>query len=135
MNHRADARGWIVAAAGSGVLSVVGGAFAAHGLDPVTGSKAIGWLQTASVFGGLHALAMLAVAALAGSGRVNDSVARVAQALFVLGSILFPGALYALALGGPRCLGAVAPAGGIAFIVGWVSLAISAIRACPERRP
>jgi uncharacterized membrane protein YgdD (TMEM256/DUF423 family) len=134
MNRRADARGWIAAAAGGGAISVVGGAFAAHGLDPIGGGKAIGWLQTASLFGGLHALAMLAVAALAGLGRINDSAARVVQALFLLGSILFSGALYVLALGGPRWLGAVAPAGGIAFIAGWVSLAVSALRDGPGRR-
>jgi len=107
MNHRADARGWIAAAAGGGAISVLGGAFAAHGLDPLGGSKAIGWLQTASLFGGLHALAMLAVAALAGIGRTNDSIARVVQALFLLGSILFPGALCILAFDGPRWLGAL----------------------------
>ena len=55
---------------------------------------------------------------LAGTGRVNDTPARVIQALLLLGSILFPGTLYILALGGPRSLGVVVLAGGIAFIVG-----------------
>ena len=40
--------------------------------------------------------------------------------LFVIGSILFPAALYGLALHLPRWLGAVAPIGGSAFILaGW----------------
>jgi uncharacterized membrane protein YgdD (TMEM256/DUF423 family) len=48
---------------------------------------------------------------------------------FVLGILLFAGSLYALALGAPRVLGAIAPLGGTAFILGWVALAIAAWRA------
>ena len=135
MSCRADGWGWIIAAAFGGTVSVVGGAFAAHGLDPLGDAKAIGWLQTASLFGALHALAMLAVVALAGIGRLAGGAAVAAQSLFLLGSILFPGALYTLALGGPRWFGAVVPLGGIAFIVGWASLAVSASRGCSGRPP
>ena len=53
-----------------------------------------------------------------GCHRDQVAPARVIQALFLLGSILFPGALYILALGGLRSLGVVVLAGGIAFIVG-----------------
>jgi uncharacterized membrane protein YgdD (TMEM256/DUF423 family) len=41
--------------------------------------------------------------------------------------VLFPGALYALAFGAPRWMGAVAPIGGIAFILGWLSLGLAAL--------
>ncbi|MFB6260393.1 MAG: DUF423 domain-containing protein, partial [Thiohalorhabdaceae bacterium] len=40
----------------------------------------------------------------------------------------FPGTLYALALGGPRWLGAVTPLGGTAFILAWLLLAVAAFR-------
>jgi uncharacterized membrane protein YgdD (TMEM256/DUF423 family) len=123
---KADARGWIVVAALGAGISVVAGAFAAHGLDPHTeaGAKAREWLRIGSHYEMVHALAMLAVVAL--SARLNARPAVVTQWLFLAGGILFPGALYALALGGPLWFGAVAPLGGLAFIVGWLSLAIAA---------
>ena len=53
---------------------------------------------------------------------------RTALWLFLAGSVLFPGALYSLSFGGPRWFGAVAPIGGLAFIAGWVFLAIAALK-------
>lgn len=131
----AAAKGWIVVAALSGALSVIVGAFAAHGLDVSTeaGRKAREWLQTGSQYEMVHALAMLAVVALARGAMMNGSWAVVAQCLFLAGSVLFPGALYALAFGGPRWFGAVAPFGGTAFILGWASLVVAALmRAGPD---
>ncbi len=125
----AAAKGWIVVAALSGAISVIVGAFAAHGLDLSTeaGRKAREWLQTGSQYEMIHALAILAVVALARGSMLNVSVATVAQWLFLAGSVLFPGALYALAFGGPRWFGAVAPIGGTAFILGWLSLGLAAL--------
>jgi len=125
----AAAKGWIVVAALSGAIAVAVGAFAAHGLDLSTeaGRKAREWLQTGSQYEMIHALAIIGVVALARSATLNAPVALVAQCLFLLGSVLFPGALYALAFGGPRWFGAVAPIGGTAFILGWVSLALAAL--------
>jgi uncharacterized membrane protein YgdD (TMEM256/DUF423 family) len=42
--------------------------------------------------------------------------------------VVFPGTLYALALGGPRWLGAVTPVGGTAFILAWGLLAVAAFK-------
>jgi uncharacterized membrane protein YgdD (TMEM256/DUF423 family) len=125
----AAAKGWIVVAALSGAIAVAVGAFAAHGLDLSTeaGRKARQWLQTGSQYEMIHALAIIGVVGLARSATLNAPVALVAQCLFLLGSVLFPGALYALAFGGPRWFGAVAPIGGTAFILGWVSLALAAL--------
>lgn len=124
------ARLWIVVAALSGAISVIVGAFAAHGLDLRTedGLKARDWLQTGSHYQMFHALAMLGVCALAGAELLNVRLATIALWLFLAGSVLFPGALYSLSFGGPRWFGAVAPIGGIAFIAGWVFLAIAAFR-------
>jgi uncharacterized membrane protein YgdD (TMEM256/DUF423 family) len=125
----AAAKGWIIVAALSGAISVALGAFAAHGLDLSTeaGRKAREWLQTGSHYQIIHALAIVAVVGLARSAMLNGRVAVVTQCLFFVGSVLFPGALYALAFSGPRWLGAVAPIGGAAFILGWLSLALAAV--------
>jgi uncharacterized membrane protein YgdD (TMEM256/DUF423 family) len=123
------ARGWIVVAALSAALSVAIGAFAAHGIDVSTpaGVKAREWLHTGSQYEMIHALAMLAVVALAHGERLGGRTALAVHWLFLIGSVFFSGALYALALGGPKWFGAVAPLGGTAFILGWLCLAVAAI--------
>jgi uncharacterized membrane protein YgdD (TMEM256/DUF423 family) len=73
-----------------------------------------------------HALG-LGLAAWAFS-RGGGAAAAWAGWLFVLGTVLFSGSLYALALSGVRALGAVTPLGGVAFIAGWVALAVAALR-------
>jgi uncharacterized membrane protein YgdD (TMEM256/DUF423 family) len=125
----AAARGWIVIAALSGAIAIALGAFAAHGLDlsAEAGRKAREWLQTGSHYQIIHALAILAVVVLARSALLNGRAALVSQCLFLTGSVLFPGALYALAFGGPRWLGAMAPIGGTAFILGWLTLGLAAL--------
>jgi uncharacterized membrane protein YgdD (TMEM256/DUF423 family) len=45
---------------------------------------------------------------------------------FVVGILVFSGSLYALSLSGVKWLGAIAPLGGTAFMVGWGCLAIAA---------
>ena len=127
LQTQAAGRGFIAFAALSGAISVIAGAFAAHGLDAVAEAKEIGWLHTGSQYAAIHALAMLAVASLAGMGRLNAKFAVPAQWLFLVGGVLFPAALYGLALHGPRLLGAVPPIGGTAFIIGWLMLAVSAL--------
>jgi uncharacterized membrane protein YgdD (TMEM256/DUF423 family) len=127
LQTRAAGRGFIAFAAVSGAVSVIAGAFAAHGLDAVAQAKEIGWLHIGSQYAAIHALAMLAVASLAAMGRLGPKLALSAQWLFLVGGVLFPAALYGLALHGPRLLGAVAPIGGTAFILGWLFLAAAAL--------
>jgi uncharacterized membrane protein YgdD (TMEM256/DUF423 family) len=74
----------------------------------------------------LHAFALLAIAAL--WARLADGWGTAAAVAFILGILLFSGSLYAFALGAPRVLGAVAPVGGTLFILGWIALAVAALR-------
>lgn len=48
--------------------------------------------------------------------------------LFLLGSLIFAGCLYAMVLGGPRFLGAVVPIGGALMIIAWLTLAFAGWR-------
>lgn len=111
---------WIILAAVLGFLCVGFGAFAAHGL---TDPEAQGWMRTGATYGLAHVVATLACLALARTGVVR---ARSAAPLFLLGVTIFAGSLAALALGGPRWLGAVTPVGGLCFLAGWGVLAWSA---------
>jgi uncharacterized membrane protein YgdD (TMEM256/DUF423 family) len=45
-----------------------------------------------------------------------------------IGTLLFAGSLYALALGAPRGMAALAPVGGVAMLLGWVSVLLGARR-------
>jgi uncharacterized membrane protein YgdD (TMEM256/DUF423 family) len=103
-------------AALSGAIAVAAGAFGAHGAGP----RAAEWLKT-----GAHYQLIHAVAALVAVGRPRG---RAAAWLFLAGGALFAGSLYAMALGGPRALGAVTPLGGLALIAGWCWLALGAWR-------
>ncbi len=52
--------------------------------------------------------------------------ARFAPALFLAGTLLFSGSLYALAFGAPRIVGVITPVGGLCFLAGWAVLAWAA---------
>lgn len=108
----------VLAAAVAGFLGVAFGAFAAHGIaDP----QAKAWMQTGAQYELAHALAALICALL-------PRPAPRAAVAFLAGVALFSGSLYAMGLGGPRWLGAVTPLGGLAFLAGWVLLALAARR-------
>ena len=106
---------FVVFAALNGAIAVLGGAFAAHGLDAEPGSARVGWLRTAAEYQIIHALAILAVVALGGP--------RLANLCFAAGIALFSGSLYLLVITGWKWLGMVMPLGGLAFIAGWLALA------------
>ena len=111
---------WIRLAAVSGLLSVVAGAFAAH---RITDPQAREWLRTGASYQAIHALAALLSLALFPN---PGPTARRVPAIFLAGTVFFSGSLYAMALGGPRWLGAVTPLGGLLFLAGWGILAWSA---------
>lgn len=110
-------RTWTGLAAVSGLLAVAFGAFAAHGISE---PKPVEWLHTGSQYQMVHALAVFAAFALHRAGAKGMGLA---AALFLAGTVLFSGSLYAMALGGPRILGAVTPIGGLSFMIGWAILA------------
>jgi uncharacterized membrane protein YgdD (TMEM256/DUF423 family) len=112
-------RPWLVAAALLGLASVAFGAFAAHGVrDP----EAQGWLRTGAEYGFVHVLAALVAANLG---------LRWPPRLFVAGAAIFAGTLWAMALGGPKVLGAVTPVGGVTLMAGWALLAWGLARRQP----
>ena len=99
------------------------GAFGAHALKVRLAPDALALWQTGVNYHAWHALGLLAAATL--MGVVGDRRAlRIAAACFAAGIVVFSGSLYALALGAPRAIGAATPFGGVAFIAGWIALAL-----------
>jgi uncharacterized membrane protein YgdD (TMEM256/DUF423 family) len=109
----------------SGFLAVAAGAFGAHALrDRLTGAM-LDVFQTGVTYQMYHALALVGVGILLARFSIDGSVWLTAAGwLFVGGSVLFSGSLYALSLSGTTWLGAITPVGGIAFLVGWLAVAI-----------
>lgn len=106
-----------------GLTGVSLGAFGAHALDArleALDTKAV-W-ETAVDYQMWHALALLV---LAWSPKASRRLS-IAGACFGVGTLLFSGSLYWLALEGPRWLGPVTPIGGLLFIVGWLLLIATA---------
>jgi uncharacterized membrane protein YgdD (TMEM256/DUF423 family) len=119
-------RQWLFIAAVMGALAVICGAFAAHGLQARLDVQAREIFETGARYHMYHALAMgLAALAMRGEAVIR---ARWAAILFLAGILLFSGSLYLLALTGNAVLGFVTPIGGIAFLAGWVFLALAALR-------
>ena len=108
----------------SGLISVAAGAFGAHALRHRLVPESLSVFETAARYQMYHALALLAAGWAA--SRWPGALPKWAGWCFVLGTILFSGSLYPLALTGARWLGAVTPLGGVAFMVGWLCLALSA---------
>lgn len=112
---------WVIVGGLSGMLSVAAGAFGAHALRSRLAPDLLAVFETGSRYQMYHAIALVLVGLLA--ARPQGAAVTVAGWAFVVGTLLFSGSLYALALSGVRSLGAVTPLGGIAFLVGWVAVA------------
>ncbi len=109
-------------------LAVATGAFGAHGLKArVTPDLLVIW-ETGARYHMYHAFAIMAAAWAWSRGAAARGPAVWAGWLFVVGTVIFSGSLYALAFTGIRAIGAVTVIGGFAFLVGWVFLAIAALR-------
>jgi len=129
---KSDSRRWLVFGAVLGGLAVACGAFGDHALkahfaadgslSPAEEHQLAVW-EIAARYEMYHALALLAVGILA--GRSDQRLLHIAGWLFTVGTVIFSGCMYALALTGQRWLGAIVPIGGISLIAGWVCLAIS----------
>ncbi len=117
-----------------GATAVALGAWAAHGLEAAYGVRATALVETGVRYQLWHALAMIGALALYRTARPDPARGGVvwlarAEQLFAVGVILFSGALYGLAFGGPRWVGMVAPVGGLGLIAGWLALAWGGVRA------
>jgi uncharacterized membrane protein YgdD (TMEM256/DUF423 family) len=116
-----------------GLSSVLIGAFASHGLKHLLSVKSLGWMTTAASYQMYHALAILAVGVLMMKVGKN-SLLLTSGYSFSLGVLLFSGSLYVLALIEMGVIPSLIkgyvvfmiPAGGVALIIGWLSLFLAA---------
>ena len=113
-------RTFLLLGAVSGFTAVAIGAFAAHGLKGKLPPDLFEVFEVGTRYHMYHALALVGVAWAA--TRWPGGAVAAAGWLFVAGTVLFSGSLYALAMTGIRPLGAITPLGGVCFLAGWVLL-------------
>ncbi|HKC52049.1 MAG TPA: DUF423 domain-containing protein [Myxococcota bacterium] len=110
---------WVVVAGVLGTISVIAGAFGAHGLrESVTPERLAAW-HTASHYALVHSTAILALALYASATGRSVTIP---ASLFSAGIALFSGSIFGLVLFELRVLGPVTPIGGVLLIAGWASL-------------
>ncbi|MBD1391796.1 DUF423 domain-containing protein [Mucilaginibacter glaciei] len=121
----------IVTASVLGALAVIAGAFGAHALRASLPAKQMEVWQTAVQYQFYHVFALLFLSTYA--SFKNKLIVSIYY-LFTLGIVFFSGSLYLISLRvllgmpGLVALGPVTPIGGLLFIIGWVLLALAAIR-------
>ncbi len=111
---------WITLGALNALLAQATGAFGAHALRARIPADRLAVWHTGAQYHMYHALGLIAVGLLASQRNASGNVPGIAMQA---GIVLFSGSLYALALSGVRILGAITPFGGVAFMIGWASLA------------
>ena len=113
-------------------LSVVIGAFAAHGLKPMMEISQQQTFETGVRYQMYHSFALILIGLL--SAHIQSQHISYASLFFTLGIICFSGSLYALALlqmngiVGLKGVGIITPIGGVFFILGWVYSLLAVIK-------
>jgi uncharacterized membrane protein YgdD (TMEM256/DUF423 family) len=102
--------------------AVLFGAFGAHALrETLSAYDSIQTWETAVRYQMWHALALILLSMI----RLAQPIPKMTGPCFAVGSLLFSGSLYGLALDGPKWLGPVTPLGGLCLMIGWLLLAYS----------
>ncbi len=124
-------KGFIKAASLLGALSVILGAFAAHGLKNILSAANLQIFETAVRYQFYHVFALLVVGMLYKDfpGKLMTWAGR----FFIAGIILFSGSLYVLCYVkhveiAANWIGAITPFGGTAFIAAWGMLFYTVVK-------
>lgn len=117
----------LLLAAFFGATGVALGAFGAHGLSAILEANGReDTFRTGAQYHLIHAAVLLATAFLA--SQIDSQLVSYAGWAFAAGILFFSGSLYILSVFDIGIMGAVAPIGGTAFIIGWVLLGIASMQ-------
>ncbi len=119
---------WLLFAAVSGFFAVAAASFAAHSAQDYYTESAVSMIFTAARYEMYHSLALVGVVLLAARPAGWTWSLRLSASAFALGILLFSGGLYLYALSEHGAFAMITPGGGAAFMIGWLALALSAVR-------
>ena len=125
-NVESTSRKFLLLGVIAALLGVAEGAFGAHGLKGILSADMLIVFETGVRYQMYHAFALM-ITAMSVKQWGSDHPARfiVAGWCFVIGILLFSGSLFLLSVTGNASLGVITPIGGLAFLVGWGSLALA----------
>ena len=116
-------------AAINGFIATGASALGSHALASKLGAGGAALFAQAATFQFFHALAMLGAAFVA--SKSEGHLAGKAAFAFLIGTVLFSGTLYIIALMGRGILGPLhwlTPVGGLSLMAGWLMLAVAGYR-------
>jgi len=113
-----------------GILGIILGAFAAHGLEKLVDDDAIRSFETGVRYQIYHAFFLLI---LGGTSFVSLKSKKIILYLVVIGIILFSGSIYGLATNeltsfNFKTIAMITPIGGLSLIIAWLTMFIGIIR-------
>lgn len=118
---------FIILGAVNAFLSVALGAFGAHGLEGKLEPKYMDIWEKAVKYQMFHATGLLIVGILLGKFPAS-SLLNWSGWLMFIGTVLFAGSLYVLAVTRISVLGAITPLGGVSFLVAWALIVVAAVK-------
>lgn len=111
----------------NGFLAVALGAFGAHGLEGKISDQALKTWEKAVQYQMFHTVTIL-ITAFA-MVKIQATSLATAGWLFTIGIILFSGSLYVYSTTGVRALAMITPFGGVFFLIGWIVLGYTLMKA------
>ncbi|EFL50921.1 protein of unknown function DUF423 [Solidesulfovibrio fructosivorans JJ]] len=111
----------------SACMAVIAGALGSHALKHRLAPDMLAVFEIGVRYQMYHALALLGVGLA--SARWGGAYMAVGGWCFIIGTFLFSGSIYQLSLTNTKFLGIVTPIGGAIWMIGWVSIALGALRA------
>lgn len=116
----------LLVASGLGFLAVALGAFGAHALKPLLTASGRDTFELAVRYHFYHTFAMLGVAML--MNKFQISTLKISALLFLVGTILFSGSLYAYCLFENSSFAMITPVGGVFLLGGWVAMFLAILK-------
>lgn len=105
------------------LAATVAGAVGSHALSFADESMLRSY-ETAARFQFFHGLGLIAITLVGLAGR-GGKLRAISAWLFVVGTVLFCGSIYARTLGAAPGITRIAPYGGVALMLGWLAFAVS----------
>ena len=117
---------WIILGSLLAALSVLVGAFGAHGLKSRVSPNDLEIFETGVRYQMYHALGLILIGFI--GFHFRQDILTTPAYLLLTGTFIFSGSLYILVLTNIRWFGAVTPVGGIFLVIGWVVLSYNIYR-------
>lgn len=109
-----------------GFGAVLAGAFGAHALENTLTSSELETFRIATQYQMYHSFALILVSYI--NTKSYKSILEISSWLFIIGTVIFCGSLYTIALSEISVFGVIAPIGGSMLIGGWCTFGIGILR-------